>query len=234
VSADKAYRLIVFDWDGTLADSTARIVESLRFTLKALNAPVLDDARLKDVIGLGLIEGAGVLMPESDPGFQARFVETYRNYYLSAEHGPTQLFPRALDTLTELEHRGYWLAVATGKGRHGLDRSLEETGCKHLFSLTRCVDECPSKPHPQMLIDIMDGLGVDRAATLMVGDSEFDMLMAQNAGADALAVSYGAHDRGRLLSCDPVGCIDSLPDIMGHLGRGPLVYDEPDNTRSSE
>lgn len=222
MSVDRAYRLIVFDWDGTLADSTARIVESLRFTLETLGVPVPEDTRLRDVIGLGLVEGAEVLIPGAGSALHARFVDIYRGYYLSAEHGPTRLFPKAMDTLNDLDRRGYWLAIATGKGRQGLEHSLEETNCKHLFSLTRCVDECPSKPHPQMLIDIMDGLGVGREETLMVGDSEFDMLMAQNAGTDALAVSYGAHDRGRLLSCDPLACIESLADIMDHLGREPL------------
>lgn len=218
MNAPKTYRLIVFDWDGTLADSTARIVESLRFSLEAVGAEVPDDERLKDVIGLGLTEGAEVLMPGAGEQLHARFIEAYRGYYLSAAHGPTQLFPGTLDILNRLDRLGYWLAVATGKGRRGLDRSLEETGCGHLFSLTRCVDECPSKPHPQMLIDIMDGLAVAPSETLMVGDSEFDMLMARNAGADALAVSYGAHDRERLLSCRPVGCIESLPELLAHLG----------------
>jgi len=223
MSSEKAYRLIVFDWDGTLADSTARIVESLRFSLEALGVEVPGEARLKDVIGLGLMEGAEVLMPGASEQNHARFRDAYRSYYLSEGHGPTKLFPSAMDVLNALDVHGYWLAVATGKGRRGLDRSLEETNCKHLFSLTRCVDECPSKPHPQMLIDIMDGLGMEPAETLMVGDSEFDMLMARNAGADALAVSYGAHERDRLLSCDPVGCIESLQDLLGHLGPAPLA-----------
>ncbi|MBI1196153.1 MAG: HAD-IA family hydrolase [Gammaproteobacteria bacterium] len=218
MSVAKSYRLIVFDWDGTLADSTARIVESLRFSLEAVGVEAPHDEKLKDVIGLGLMEGAEVLMPGAGERQHSRFIETYRGYYLSAQHGPTQLFPGTLEILNTLDGMGYWLAVATGKGRRGLDRSLAETGCGHLFSLTRCVDECPSKPHPQMLIDIMDGLAIAPEETLMVGDSEFDMLMARNAGADALAVSYGAHDRERLLSCGPVACIESLPELLIHLG----------------
>ena len=109
------------------------------------------------------------------------------------------------------------MAIATGKGRAGLDRSLDETGSKGLFHITRCADESLSKPHPQMLLDIMAVLNVEPSQTLMIGDTEYDMQMATTAGAQAVAVSYGVHEKKRLLSCNPIACVDSVEELRRWL-----------------
>ncbi|MBK8163359.1 MAG: HAD-IA family hydrolase [Gammaproteobacteria bacterium] len=211
------YKLLVFDWDGTLMDSEARIVSCLSMTLSDLALPALGRDELLNVIGLGLPEAVATLLPEADAGLIRRFIDRYRYHFLSDHHAAAVLFPGAKETLTALDRRGYLLAVATGKGRRGLDQSLEDTGCGGLFSLSRCADETASKPNPRMLIEIMDVLGIAPDETLMIGDTEYDMQMAHNAGARALAVSYGVHARERLLACEPLGCLDVITDILPWL-----------------
>jgi phosphoglycolate phosphatase len=211
------YKLLVFDWDGTLMDSEARIVSCLSMTLSDLALPALGRDALLNVIGLGLPEAVGTLLPEADANLVRRFIDRYRYHFLSDHHAPAVLFPGARETLATLDERGYLLAVATGKGRRGLDQSLDDTACRALFAVTRCADETASKPNPRMLLEIMDVAGVGPGETLMIGDTEYDLQMARNAGARALAVSYGVHTRERLLSCEPLGCLDAVTDIVPWL-----------------
>ena len=199
------FKLLVFDWDGTLMDSEARIVSCLSMTLSDLALPALGRDALLNVIGLGLPEAVATLLPGADADLIRRFIDRYRYHFLSDHHAPAMLFPGARETLAALDARGYLLAVATGKGRRGLDQSLEDTACRGLFSLTRCADETASKPNPRMLLEIMQVLDVAPGDTLMIGDTEYDLKMAPNAAACGLAVSYGVHARARLLPCTPLG-----------------------------
>lgn len=211
------YKLLVFDWDGTLMDSEARIVSCLSMTLSDLGLPALARDTLLNVIGLGLPEAVATLLPQADTDLIRCFIDRYRYHFLSDHHAQAVLFPGAKDVLIELDRQGYLLAVATGKGRRGLDRSLEDTGCGTLFAQSRCADETASKPHPRMLLEIMDVLGVEPRETLMIGDTEYDLQMARNAGAHALAVSYGVHTRERLLACAPLGCLETITEILPWL-----------------
>lgn len=211
------FELIVFDWDGTLMDSEARIVTCLQcaFTDLGLSAPT--HAAARDIIGLGLEEAMLRLLPGSDAATRADLVVQYRRHFLVTNQTPSVLFPGARELLDWLAGQGRLLAVATGKGRVGLDKSLAETGLRDLFHATRCADETFSKPNPQMLFELMDTLGVAAAATLMVGDTEYDMQMARNAGVDALALGHGVHAPDRLLSHGPLACLDSLHAIPDWL-----------------
>lgn len=211
------YKLLVFDWDGTLMDSEVRIVSCLSMTLSDLSLPALGRDALLNVIGLGLPEAVGALLPDADAALVRRFIDRYRYHFLSDHHAPAVLFPGARETLAMLDARGYLLAVATGKGRRGLEQSLDDTGCRNLFSVTRCADETASKPDPRMLREIMDIAGVAPVETLMIGDTEYDLQMARNAGTHALAVSYGVHARERLLACEPLGCLDAVTEILPWL-----------------
>lgn len=212
------YKLLVFDWDGTLMDSEARIVSCLATAIADLGLPTLDHDALKNVIGLGMKEAVTTLMPQVDEAVIANFTDRYRYHFLSDHHAPETLFPGAYDMLKSLSTQDSFLGVATGKSRKGLDRSLRETGCTGLFHKTRCADESFSKPNPQMLEDIMDALGVHPNETLMIGDTEYDMQMAKNAGVQALAVTYGVHERERLLAFEPLDCLDSITDVAEWLG----------------
>jgi phosphoglycolate phosphatase len=204
-------RLLVFDWDGTLMDSEAQIVASLQAANHDLGMTGLGDDACRNIIGLGLREAIEQLHPGCDAGFVASYIERYRHHWFRA--GDSQLFPQARETLESLHDEGYQLAVATGKGRAGLDKVLRATGLASLFDATRCSDETCSKPHPRMLQELMRELGRSPEETLMVGDTEYDMEMARNAAAGPVAVSYGVHALERLLRHEPLGCIHRIDEF---------------------
>lgn len=210
-------QLIVFDWDGTLMDSEARIVACLRAAIDETGLPHLPDEALRNIIGLGLREALMTLYPEGTDQEHDALVLHYRNHFLDFNDTPSPLFEGADDLIRDLHAQGHFLAVATGKGRNGLDKVLEETALGQYFHYTRCADETHSKPHPQMLLDIMDWLGMDASDALMIGDTEFDLQMAQNAGVKSLGVSYGVHDKARLLACEPLACLDSVAEVSDWL-----------------
>ena len=213
----KPLRMIVFDWDGTLMDSEARIVGCLRAALSDINLPDKPDEQLKNVIGLGLREALQKLHPEGTEKEHTELTNRYRYHFLETSTIPSPLFDGANQLLETLNQQGYFLTIATGKGRIGLDKVLDETGIGHMFHYTRCADETRSKPHPQMLEELMDLCAVEPHETLMVGDTEYDLQMAQHAGAHSLAVSYGVHDKDRLLACNPLDCVDSMMELADWL-----------------
>ena len=211
------HKLIVFDWDGTLMDSEARIVACMRKSIADLNFPERSDNEIKNIIGLGLREAVITLFDELTENDYQALVDRYRYHFLTGDKTPSLLFDGVKELLNKLLDRGHFLAVATGKARRGLDRVLDETDLRIVFHATRCADECFSKPHPQMLEEIMDELGMAPAETLMVGDTEYDLMMANNAGTQSLAVSYGVHSRQRLLDCGPLGIVDTVSQLTDRL-----------------
>jgi len=216
-------RLIVFDWDGTLMDSEAQIVSCLRAVLCDLSLEPLDDETLRNVIGLGLREAVDTLVPGQNEEFCQTFVARYRDHWFNS--GGSSLFAGVGEMLEALRRQQLLLGVATGKSRRGLDRVLGETGLVSHFDATRCADEAPSKPHPQMLLDLMDQLGVTPAQTIMVGDTEYDMEMATNAGAAKIAVTTGVHSEHRLRRHAPLVClrrISDMPAWMSNSGIPPF------------
>ena len=212
-----ATKLIVFDWDGTLMDSAARIVNCMHAAIADVGLAPRQDEQIRNIIGLGLRESVTALYPDIADADYAALVARYRVHYLEVNDTPSELFDGASDLIANLLDKGFFLAVATGKGRQGLDRVLHETGLKSAFHATRCADEAFSKPHPQMLLELMDMLGVEPAETLMVGDTEYDIQMAHNARTGAVAVSYGAHEKQRLLDLTPLVCVDDLDQLSQWL-----------------
>ncbi|HJX17150.1 MAG TPA: HAD-IA family hydrolase [Acidiferrobacterales bacterium] len=210
---NRQFDLIVFDWDGTLMDSAAKIVRCMQAAAEDVGIPDPGSAAIRDIIGLGLSEAMQVLFPEQAPVRRAELVERYRRHFLELDTTETPLFPGVKQGLTQLTGQGYLLAIATGKARRGLDRVLDDTGMRHLFTSSRCADEAFSKPHPQMLDDILDETGVGAGRALMVGDTVYDMEMARSAQVAGLAVSYGVHARERLLDCGALACLDSFPEV---------------------
>lgn len=215
-AAGSRFDLVVFDWDGTLVDSLANIVGAMQATIDALALPPRSDAEVRAVIGLGFGEVLGQLFPELSVRDHERVRAAYREYFLGAGH-KAQLFPGVRETLDALDAAGLTLGVATGKAHAGLVRELEETGLAGLMAATRCADQCSSKPAPDMLLQLMDELLHEPVRTLMVGDSEYDLLMARAAGTASVGVSGGAHGRVRLAALAPLAVIDSvveLPEIL--------------------
>lgn len=207
-------RLYIFDWDGTLMDSVARIVACLREAAAEQGLEDRGDAGFGEVIGLGLPQAIARLYPELDAPRIERFRATYAARFVAADATPSQLFPGAIDVLETLRARGDWVAIATGKSRRGLDRVLGELGLAPSFHATRCADETASKPDPLMLRQIMEVLGASPAQAVMIGDSEYDMEMAVRAGIERLGVSYGVHSPERLARHAPARIVDTLPEIL--------------------
>jgi phosphoglycolate phosphatase len=210
--ARKQFDLIVFDWDGTLMDSTSTIVKCIQAAAKDLGLPIPRDEAASHVIGLGLHEAMQAAMPNIDPAFYPRMVERYRYHYLSKDHELT-LFAGVREMLQELAQDAYFLAVATGKSRVGLNRAMNAVGVLSLFDATRCADETFSKPHPAMLQELTRELGQDLKRTVMIGDTTHDLLMANNAGAAGVAVHYGAHPVDQLDACAPMYSASSVSDL---------------------
>jgi phosphoglycolate phosphatase len=205
----RRYQLIVFDWDGTLMDSTGHIVSCMQQAITQLALPPLDNSAVSHIIGLGLNEAAQALYPDIDANTTLKLADEYRRVWLNSPH-QTPLFDNAKQLIERLNQQDYFLGVATGKSRKGLDKVLNSTQLGPLFHATRCADECHSKPHPQMIEELIDFMGVLPRDTLMIGDTEYDLQMAHNAGADSLAITHGAHGIKTLQACEPLAIVDDL------------------------
>ena len=187
------YELVIFDWDGTLMDSTKVIASSLQAACRDIGVAVPSERDALYVIGLNLVDSFNHVAPELDEEGRRRLSERYRHHFLAREN-EMPLYDGVREMIADLHGQGRRLAVATGKARRGLDRVLDSTGLRPWFEATRCADEGFAKPHPDMLLMLLDITGVVPGRALMVGDTTHDLELAANAGVDAVAVSYGAHD----------------------------------------
>ncbi len=210
------FQLIVFDWDGTLLDSTGMIAASIQAAARDLGIVEPSDERARHVIGLGLIDALRYAMPGLPPERYNEVAERYRYHYLARDR-ELLLFPGAAELVKELADAGFQLAVATGKSRKGLNRALEVSGLGQYFRITRCADECYSKPHPQMLEELIEAFHVPPVATLMIGDTTHDLQMAKNARTHGLGVTYGAHPRPMLEAEAPLFCADDISQLAAWL-----------------
>ncbi|HQQ63954.1 MAG TPA: HAD-IIIA family hydrolase [Pseudomonadales bacterium] len=206
--------LLVFDWDGTLVDSTAKIVRCMQQAAAACHVEVLAPEDICQIIGLGLPEAIVALYPLLDHAQREAVRGQYVHFFIHVDNTPTPFFPSVEETLHGLRDDGYSLAVATGKSRRGLDRVLEQLGMQDFFHATRCADETCSKPDPQMLQELLAHFRCDAAAALMVGDTHFDMAMAQAIGMPRVAVSYGAHRIEQLLPYQPLACLQQFDELL--------------------
>jgi phosphoglycolate phosphatase len=214
-----AIKFIVFDWDGTLMDSEAQIVSCMHAAIADLDLEPMSNDTVSNIIGLGLREAIDTLVPGRDEQFHQAFVDAYRSHWFQSES--SVLFDGVRATLDAVRESNFLLGVATGKARRGLDRVLNDTGLTAYFHATRCADEAPSKPHPQMLLDLMATLDVLPEETIMVGDTEYDMEMATNAGVAKVAVRSGVHSGERLNRHAPLVCLErisEMPDWMAAAG----------------
>ena len=204
------FDLVVFDWDGTLFDSVGQIVQSLQFAAKKFEQPLTDEAA-KSIIGLGLPEVMQTLFPQV-PQLQQQILECYANHYVENSSGDAW-FEGVADLISALKAEGKKVAVATGKSRKGLDRVLKQTNSEALFDITRAASETKSKPDPLMLEEILahTGVSVDRA--IMVGDTSYDLEMAQNINMPRIGVSYGVHSVDILKHYFPIAVVDNVAQL---------------------
>ena len=212
----RKYDLLVFDWDGTVLDSTGAIVRSFQAACRDVGVAAPPDELAREVIGLGLNDALRVCVPRLTDDQLPSLIERYRFHYLSGD-GELQLFPGMAELLANLVGSGYSLAIATGKGRLGLERALSNSGLRRFFAGSRCADECSSKPDPQMLLDLMAEFSAAAGRTLMIGDTTHDLQMAINAGVDSLAVTYGAHRASALAALKPLARFDTVGELSAWL-----------------
>lgn len=212
------FDLVVFDWDGTLSDSTAAIVRAIQDAATDLGLPVPDDATASHVIGLGLHDALARAVPALPPERIAEYSARYRVHYLARE-AELALFPGALELIAGLREAGVLLAIATGKSQRGLQRALAAAGLGAEFAATRCADQTHPKPHPAMLLELTEELMVEPRRTLMIGDTTHDLQLAANAGVASVAVSYGAHPSEDFGRFEPLHVAHSTRELHDWLQR---------------
>ncbi len=213
---ERRYELIVWDWDGTIMDSTPTIVECIQQSCRDLGFKEPDDTLASSVIGLGIHDSLRRAVPWIEPAHFPKLTERFRFHYLAKDH-ELHLFSGIRELLQDLRAEGYLLGVATGKSRVGLDRSLDHHQIGHLFHETRTADESFSKPHPGMLLELSDVMQVPTRRMLMIGDTTHDLDMAANAGVDAVAVTYGAHPPSTLKESASLTHVDDVSQLTRWL-----------------
>ncbi len=216
-------KLIIFDWDGTLADTTGPIIRTMQSAFAKCGLPAPADSAIRPLIGKSLHGIVNLLAPDAAPEQQAAIAHAYTRSALNPNNHNMTLFADALDCLNTLQQQGYWLAVATGKGRSGLDQAIAQTQTAAFWLATRCASECPPKPAPDMVLEICDALGLSPADALVVGDTSYDLEMAAYAGCRAIAVTTGAHTAKTLTEYPHsamLSCLADLPAALERLASG--------------
>lgn len=215
-SRARRFDLIAFDWDGTLSDSTATITRCIQAAVRDVGGTVPSDEAASHVIGLGLLQALAHAAPDVPKERYAELGARYRHHFMASQHD-ISLFAGVLPMLGELKARSHWLAVATGKGRRGLDEALLAAELRGIFDASRTADQTASKPDPLMLHELMQEFGVDPARVLMVGDTTHDLLLARNAGCASVAVSYGAHAPAAFAEYAPLHVAHSVAELHAWL-----------------
>lgn len=213
----KTYQCVVFDWDGTLMDSIQKIVECLQAAAQDVGLPVPSRNAAKNIIGLGLHESMLAVFGDITEAKIAELVDRYKFHFLDKNQTKQPLYPAVRSGLTALDETGAALCVATGKARRGLDRVMKQENLESFFMYTRCADESRSKPHPQMLLDILEYTALNPEKVLMVGDTSYDMEMAVGASIDAIGIAHGAHSQLELSSSGANHVFDNFKDLLNWL-----------------
>ena len=211
------YKLLIFDWDGTLMDSSQKIVSSMQLAAQHLSLAVPSCGAVRNIIGLSLEQANKIMIPGISAADNRLLQRAYSEHYTKDDKTETPLYKNVVSSLWRLKDKGYVLAVATGKSRRGLDRVLDETGLGEVFSLSRGADEAKSKPDPLMLQQILSQTGIDVSDSLMIGDTSYDLEMAQQINMSSIAVSYGMHSVERLKIYKPLLVVDQFQCIEDWL-----------------
>jgi len=207
------YQLLIFDWDGTLMDSGAYIVDCVKKAATDKQYALPSDEAIRNIIGLSMPIGLQSLFPNMNDDDCSDLLARYREHFFGNNPRPIDLFPHTYDTLGHLRDIGFLLCVATGKGRHGLNLDLQASQLGSFFVATRCADESASKPSPQMVLELLEEMDISPDKALVIGDTEYDIQMANRAGVEVLGVTYGMHDRARLLESGAKACIDDITQL---------------------
>ena len=210
------YHAVIFDWDGTLCNSAMQVVTAMQHAAKDLCLPLPTEKEVLRGTGLSFESAVTQLFPDLKLEVINHYYARFSHYFYDSQYSLI-MFEGVDNTLRDLQQKKYKLAIATGRRRKTLDLELNESAIGNFFTTSRCADETQSKPHPQMLFEILDELKISPRQALMVGDTEYDILMANAAGVDALAVSYGVHDSQVLQQHKIKGIITDIREIIPWL-----------------
>jgi phosphoglycolate phosphatase len=210
-------KLFIFDWDGTLSNSIGMITACVIETFQELNFPEISVEKAKSIIGLGVVQAIIVLTPGFSEQDRDLLAKTYKKNFQEKSSKGILLYPGVESALTFLQNQGLKMAVATGKSRPGLERELSNSNLKPYFQATRTTDDCNAKPDPHMILDIMKELDCIPKETIMIGDTTFDLEMAENAGVESIAITGGAHSIELLEKCKPLKSFSSFQDFSYFL-----------------
>ncbi len=205
--------LIIFDWDGTLMDSTARIVSCCQKAAVEVNLPVPEAESVRQIIGLNLTRSFEILFPTASESDKMALYESYRTLYVETDNTPSPVFDGAVEMLTALYNNNIRLAVATGKARQGLNRVMGIAKLEAFFEDSICADEATGKPHPEMIHILLKRFNMKPHQAIMVGDTEHDLEMAHNAKVPSIGVSFGAHSVEQLQKWRPLSILDHLSEL---------------------
>jgi phosphoglycolate phosphatase len=212
------YDLVVFDWDGTLMDSTGLIARCIQLAAADMDLPIPTEQQAKYIIGLGILDSTAKLFPGLSEAGRVQLAARYRYHYVARDH-ESPLYEGVREMLADLQRDETFFAVATGKPRAGLDRAFAHSGLKQYFHFSRCADEGFPKPHPDMLLKLMEFTATEPDRVVMIGDTTHDLQLAKNAGVDGVAVTYGAHPSAELVSLTPVASFDQVGALHAWLRR---------------
>lgn len=213
-------RLALFDCDGTLVDSQHNIVEGMNRCFAAEALPIPNRHDVLAVIGLSLPLAMARLMPDADVAFHDRLAEQYKLCFQAMRRESTidePLYPGIAELIAQLADDGWMLGVATGKSDRGLRLCLDQHGIHDRFVTLQTADRHPSKPHPSMAMQAMADAGAAPEATVMIGDTSFDMEMAQNAGLRGIGVDWGYHTPEELIAAGAVAVAMDTADLARHI-----------------
>ena len=211
-------KLVIFDCDGTLVDSLAGIAKVMNLAMGAvgLNSN-LSSHVVGQVVGLSLAIAIETLIPHTDQATKdAVLIEYKRQYAILADSGSVSppLFPGVRETLDGLQRQSIVLAMATGKSRAGVQRNIRELNLEGYFQVIRTADCAPSKPNPEMVMQILTETGIDKSEAMIIGDTDYDIEMGHNAGILTCAVTFGCHSKERLAASNPHHWLDKLEDVF--------------------
>jgi phosphoglycolate phosphatase len=207
----------IFDWDGTVVDSVEHIADCLLHAAVSTGSPALERAAYRDIIGLGIVEALRRLYPGLNAEDTERMREAYSAHFMATSADNQRIFPGIPEILQNLHNSGRRCAVATGKSRRGLNTALESSKLAPWFHITRCADETRSKPDPRMLIEILEHFELEPADAVMIGDTSYDLQMAQAIGMPSIGVRWGVHSDEVLSQFNPVAIVDNASELAALL-----------------
>ena len=208
------YQLIIFDLDGTLLDSMAHIVNCFQAAAQEMHLPVPPADVIRQHIGLGALKLLETIFHEDRSIDYSALLDCYLRLYFTKDMNATYFYPGVVETLRQLQTKGHQLAIATGKSRRGISEVLAIPELQGLFTASRSAEETASKPSPDMVFELLAETQLPAEQAVLIGDTEFDLAMANNAHIDVIAVTYGAHSRAQLLALAPLACIDRIDEVL--------------------